>query len=252
MALVGQRSERANRLSFNTSTACGRRGPTERQKMKKLTKKQERAGALAILHNTLRTEKTNAFSFKIAGKRRLATLAAIVTMLFCLSVYSQDAPLPAETAAPVSIVSSPIFKFFQDGSNWVIAPFAIYDSTTKTYGGGIAAAYKAREFVVPVLRLDILNGGAYVPSGAMQLQMPITLFGRVTGTPFAFSAVATAVNNQKGKSGEVIGIFGTGIIIELPGNDKWYVPDYFLADYERWSGAGFNDNQYRVGVGLKF
>lgn len=151
------------------------------------------------------------------------------------------------------VIKSPVWDFLTQGSNYVFATYGIYNATSESFGGGIGAGYKLSEFVVPTLRLDYINHRFYVPSGSLQLQVPVTVLGKVRVTPFAFSGIATLLNAGSGDNGNVIGIFGLGGSISLvKGHDKWYVPDYLLFDYEKWTGGGFNDDQYRFGVGFRF
>lgn len=163
-------------------------------------------------------------------------------------------PAPAAETNTTPIVSSPVWEFVTAGaSNWYFGTYVIYDTTSKDFGGGIGAGYKLSEFVVPIMRVDYLNRGGksfkeniFIPSGNIQLQVPVKLFGKVTVTPFAFTGVATSINNGS-DSGDVIGIFGTGAYLGL-GEHAWYVPVNVIADYERWTGSGFNDDQIRCGL----
>lgn len=186
------------------------------------------------------------------NKIKIIAIAAFMLSLCATSTLAQtDTNPPPDTNAP-SIIDSPIWQFVTtESTNWFFATGATYDVTTKTGGAWLGAAYKLSDFVVPVIRLDAINGGVFIPSGNLQLQIPVKLFGKLEVIPLAFTGIATSINNY-GNSGNAIGVFGTGAAIRLPQNDKWYIPDDLVGDYERWTGGGFNDNQIRLGAAWKF
>jgi hypothetical protein len=168
----------------------------------------------------------------------------ITSLLFALAM-----PVLAQTNAPVA--SSPIFEFLSTGTNWYAGTYGIYDTTSKQWGGGIGAGYKLSEFVVPIVRLDYIGSQIWVPSGSLQLQVPVTLFGKFTVVPFVFPGIATSLNNyNSGNNGDAVGIFGSGVMLRIP-STKWYVPSDVIADYERWTGGPFKDNQFRLGLSWK-
>lgn len=181
------------------------------------------------------------------------SILCVLLVLFSFAparARAQTAPpvpeLPGGGATPGAILSSPIFAFLTQGSNWMIGTYTTFDTTSHSFGGGIGAGYKISEFVVPVMRLDYINGGAWLPSGSLQLQVPVKILGKLEVVPFTFSGVATSLNH--GNDGDVVGIFGIGASVHLPASDKWYVPYSVLCDYERWTGGGFNNNQIRFGL----
>lgn len=178
--------------------------------------------------------------------KKFLTLLAV--SLCCLTGYSQDTNTPP---ADTGWWNNPIIGVLSNGSNWIVAPYAIYDTTTKEFGGGIGAGYKISDYVVTVIRLDAISDNLFVPSGSIQLQLPITLFGAVKVTPFGFSGIATKLNGKSG-NGDPIGIFGTGGAISFKADTQWYIPKGIIADYERWTGGGFNDDQIRFGLLFKF
>lgn len=182
-------------------------------------------------------------------------LLSLLAVCLALTGYSQTNP-------PVfdSWITSPIVDLFTH-SNFLCGTYAMYDTTDKSWGGGVFAGYKLNEFIVPIMRIDDVKSSIYAVSGNIQLQLPLHLFvrdaypnGILTITPFAFTGVATSWNNQStANNGNVIGIFGTGGAISFGNADSaWYVPKFLAVDYERWTGSGFNDNQIRAGLGWKF
>lgn len=147
-----------------------------------------------------------------------------------------------------SWVDSPITKFLSDGTNWHVASYGIYDTDTHEVGLGIGAGYKVSDYVVPTLRLDYIRGDVYVPSGNLQLQVPILFFdGKVKVTPFVTTGVATTLNSGR-NDGNAIGIFGTGGYVMFNHNKSAYVPKGVIADVERWTGGGFDTTQVRFGL----
>lgn len=183
-------------------------------------------------------------------KKFILTVSAVVAL--ATAGYSQ-----VNTNA--NWVESPVVSLFTQ-SNFLCGTFVMHDLTDKSWGGGVFAGYKLSEYIVPILRADYVRDSVFAVSGNIQLQLPIHLFvregrpnGLLTITPFAFAGVATSMNNDSTTdNGNPIGIFGTGGAIGLGSATAWYVPKFIAADYERWTGAGFNDNQVRVGLGWKF
>lgn len=163
-------------------------------------------------------------------------LSILMLTVACTTGYSQTTN------------DSPIFGFLQQ-SNLVGVVYGIYDSTDGSVGAGMGLAYKASEFVVPVLRLDFIKGDVYIPSGNLTLQYPVTVRG-LPVVPFLSGGIATALNHTD--DSEPIGIVGSGFYVELPDSLPAWVPDIALFAYERWEGGGFSDNQWRLGVGWGF
>lgn len=168
---------------------------------------------------------------------KLALLAALVLFLV---------PCQAQTTNQPPIIQLPDFGA---SSNWVAAPYLIYDTTDRKIGGGIGLGYRASEFLAPTFRLDAIGGGLFVPSGSLQLQFPLKFRFGGELVPFAYPGIATRLGGQN--TGGPVGIFGIGAFLRLPDKGKWYVPSHILADYERWTGAGFNNNQIRFGLGWR-
>lgn len=185
---------------------------------------------------------------KIIG---LFSLVSILAFAGIANGQTSNGPVvvPEVTTVPTNnpIVDSPIFQFFTaQSTNWYIGTYGIYDTTSKDYGVGFGAGYKVSDFVVAVMRLDILSGGVYVPSGNIQLQVPVKIMNKFVLSPFLFTGVATSLNSDQ-DNGQIIGIFGFGGIVDFA-NDKWYLPDAVIADWERWTGGPFENNQVRVGL----
>jgi hypothetical protein len=132
-------------------------------------------------------------------------------------------------------------------SNWIVAPYAIYDDGNKEFGAGVGVGYQISQFVVPTLRMDYLDEQIWMPSASLQLQVPVTIMGKFTATPFAFAGMATPIGGQHDENGSLVGIYGVGLAITLK-QDRLYL----LTDVEQWNGAHFSGLQYRAGIGIKF
>lgn len=158
--------------------------------------------------------------------------------------------VPPSTNAPV--ISGPVqdawdFVTTQGSTNWMIAGYGIYSIDSKKWGGGLGVGYKLSDFVVPTIRLDYLANEIWMPSGNLQLQVPITLFGKVTTIPFAFAGVATCVSGTGSQNGTAVGMLGIGMAARVAAH--WDI----IADWETWTGGQFhNDNQIRGGIVYKF
>lgn len=163
----------------------------------------------------------------------------------CGSVFAQTT-----TNTSVPFLSSPVVDFLSR-SNLIIATYGIYDNTSHKGGGGIGLAYKLSEFVVPTLRFDYINGAIWNPSASLQLQVPVTILGKFQVTPFVFDGIATVFNGKGDHNFEPENIAGIGAAFKIQSSNKW-LPAGVIVDYERWTGAGFNDNQVRAGAYWKF
>lgn len=158
--------------------------------------------------------------------------------------------VPPSTNAPV--ISGPVqdawdFVTTAGVSNWVVGTYGIYSETSKTWGGGVGVGYKLSDFVVPIFRMDMIGPDVYLPSGNLQLQVPVTLFGKLTAVPFGFGGVATTVAGGGNENGAVVGILGIGMAVRITKNID------LLGDWEIWEGGKFHqDNQIRFGAAWKF
>lgn len=179
----------------------------------------------------------------------------LITLLLaagCTAGYSQVTNTPPPILEDTNVVTTigDVFDFFRHGSNFLWGVYGTADTTDHTFGGGIAIGYKATPNLVPTLRLDFLHGEVFVPSLNLSLELPISLSGtNVFLIPFTSAGAATSFNNDH--AGQAIGIFGVGFALKFNKAPAW-APLYYLADYERWTGGGFNDDQFRLGVGYTF
>lgn len=188
------------------------------------------------------------------ARLELFGLMMIALLVAALPAMAQDAtnsppweqPWSADSTNGAPVISSPIWQFVTaDSTNWYCGAGVTYDDTDKSGGGWAGVGYQLSTYVVPIIRVDVLKRGVFVPSGNLQFQVPVKLFGRIETTPFAFTGIATSINNP-GDSGNAIGVFGTGLIIKFNSSSP-YIPDGIIGDYERWTGGGFNNNQIRLG-----
>lgn len=187
-------------------------------------------------------------------KKVLATLALVVACATSYSQTSTNLPPPFTNAPPAA---TQLFGFLSQ-SNLLMATYAMYDTTSKKPGAGIGLGYKLDPYIVAVLRFDaVVNPkdgklAVYVPSGNLQLQLPLPAFGPVKVTPFTFGGIATTLNG--GDGGEPIGIFGVGAAVGFTrsASTSKLVPAGLIGDWERWSGAGFNNSQIRAGLYWQF
>lgn len=169
-----------------------------------------------------------------------------------LSVILLAASCLALRADTTNLLGGPFIDGLTAATNIYTATYGIYDTTSKKAGVGVALGYKLSDFVLPVIRLDIINNGVWVPSGSLQLQAPITFNGKITIVPFGFTGIATSIATYtSSQNATVIGIFGAGGALRI-NSTKWYVPSDILVDYERWTGGPFNDNQIRAGLAFHF
>lgn len=183
----------------------------------------------------------------------------LISLFACasLSAFAQTSTITAATATVTNSVtppstapflSSPIVDFLSH-SNLMMAIYPIYDSKTHNFGGGIGFGYKLSDFLVTTLRFDEINGRIWSPSASIQLQLPIHVLGKFDVIPLVYDGIATPLTGKN--SFDPINIAGVGGAIEFH-STHWYVPAGIIADYERWTGGGMNDNQFRIGPFWKF
>lgn len=188
----------------------------------------------------------------------LLSLIAVVALAFSSSAQT-NTTVPDPVLSPFTIpdnTNAPaltnfwgpqvntILEFFSNtSSNWAFAPYVILREEDDEIGAGLAAAYSISDYALAVLRLDYFDGAVYVPSGSVQLQLPITISGRFQLTPFAFTGIATLLNSG-GDDGEAIGIVGAGLGLRVSKHIG------VVYDIEHWSnGLGL---QHRAGILFKF
>lgn len=163
------------------------------------------------------------------------------------SLYAAD---PATNSTP--IISGPVvdaisFAATEGATNWMFGIYGINSFTSHQWGGGIGAGYKLSSFVMPVMRLDYIGGEVWMPSGNLQLQVPLMLFGKVEAIPLTFAGVATTVAGGGSENGAAVGILGIGMAVKVA---SWVD---LIADYELWNGGPFHqDNQIRFAAAFKF
>lgn len=168
-------------------------------------------------------------------------------LLLAGSLYAADTPTnsPPIISGPAADAIS--FITTEGVTNWMIAPFGIYSTTSKEWGGGLGIGYKLSDFVVPVMRIDYLASQLWMPSMNLQLQVPVHIMGKVTVIPFTFAGVATTVSGGGSENGTAVGMLGIGGAIRIASH--WDL----VGDYEIWNGGPFSqDNQIRFGVVFKF
>lgn len=138
-----------------------------------------------------------------------------------------------------------ILKFASTGTNWMFAGFGTMSlGGDHKYGAGVAGMYKLNDFVAPMLRIDYYDGKIFMPSASVNLQAPVTLFGKITAIPFGFTGLATPFNRGGNNDATIQAIFGAGMAIQVA--KKFDV----VFDIEKWSG--FKGEQLRFGAIYKF
>lgn len=129
-------------------------------------------------------------------------------------------------------------------SNIAIAPYGIYDTGTKSEGVGVLALYNLNRYTAGGIALQYLNGEIWMPSAQLQLQAPLTIGGKVTVTPLAFTGIGTPISSDADHNGGVTGIFGAGLGVKITSH-----LDAFFA-LAKWTG--FEGEQWYFGLAWKF
>lgn len=177
-------------------------------------------------------------------------IAALAASEFPTKAQTTNEPPPLPPVATNGISTSFLsdtIKWFAEGTNFIVVPYGIVSSGNNGKyggGGGVALAYEVSKYFDSGMRIEYLNKAFYQGSFTSQLQVPVTLFGKVTVVPFLLGGVAVPFGGGAADPGSVQGIAGTGLAIRL--SAKWDL----LADVEKWSSTP--GQQYRFGVGFKF
>ena len=148
---------------------------------------------------------------------------------------------PDEWMAAIQFLTTP-------STNWYAATYGIISTKTHETGAGIAAFYKANDFVGAYLRLDGFGNTLYMPSGNFQLQFPVRVMNKIELIPFATTGIAAPIGN--GTDVSVAAIFGAGFAFRLPDSGKWYVPGDVIVDFEKWTNL--KGQQIRFGLAWHF
>lgn len=158
--------------------------------------------------------------------------------------------LSAENTGTNLVVSGPIvdairFASSEGATNWMATAFGTMSTgeDVKT-GFGLAALYKLNDFVAPMLRFDYYDDRIFNVSANLNLQAPITLFGKLTAIPFAFSGISTPLTGKNNDDMTLQGMFGIGLAIPIGKKVD------FVFDVEKWTS--YADEQIRFGFLYKF
>lgn len=174
------------------------------------------------------------------------------TITFCLlfvahcgfSVRAQDTSIPIQKSFP-SVTEIGKYLVTVGGSlnasNFMAAPYGIYDLSTKKAGAGVALVYNVNQYVGAFTRLDYINAELWRPSGGAQLQYPVNVW-KLTVVPFVFTGIAVPFSGAGTANGEVKNISGTGVAVRCTTHLD------VIGDWEYWSGS----QQIRLGVLWKF
>ncbi len=154
-----------------------------------------------------------------------------------------EIPPQPNLGAVVGGPAGEVLQFLTVGSNWIVAPYAIYDAGTKKTGGGVAGLYRVSDFVYTGLRLDYIGKELWMPSCQVQLQAPFRIMQKVEVIPFVTAGLATPLSGKGADNGSAVGIFGAGLAMKVSKNVGVFY------EVEEWTG--FKGNQHRGGVYFK-
>ena len=174
-------------------------------------------------------------------KRIILTLAAALTV----SLAARGQLIYVNTNGPTPVLDGPLYQAFSyltTGTNWMVAPYGLWDTTTKTAGGGIAAVLRVNDWSGTMMRLDYWDHQLWMGSASFQVQPPMTLLGKMPVVPFAFTGLTLPMGGWGDKNGGSLGIFGAGLAYKV--STKFDV----LVDYEIVGER----HQIRAGLGIKF
>jgi hypothetical protein len=142
-------------------------------------------------------------------------------------VASASAQTTVNTNSGTPVLSGPGVDFINSlttWTNWGVAGGMIYapqgrvDSAGKvhsTYGAFVTALYNITPWLASGIGLDYLDSNVTMPSFQTQIQVPFTIAGSVTVTPFGFAGVYTPISGREGDNGNAGGLFGAGLAVNI-------------------------------------
>lgn len=179
-------------------------------------------------------------------KKILLSLLAVGLLAF--TGYSQTNALPSpslaigiDTNANPPVLTGPfidIIGSLASATNIVVAVAAEYSPDTSTFGASAALVYNITPVVGTMLRFDYLPGTVAgssdfsMVSANLQLQVPMTIAGKIQWTWFGLSGIATPLGGAGTDNGTVQGVFGAGADIKIPSfSSHWSM----AFDVEKWT-----------------
>jgi hypothetical protein len=153
-------------------------------------------------------------------------------------------------------IEGPLITLLTDittATNLSIAPYAIYDTGTKSMGGGLLAVYNVTSWAAGGIGMQYLNQELWMPSAQFQLQAPVIINKSISLIPFVFTGIGTPIAGGSGKdfadNGSAVGIFGGGMAVKVFGDLNSSHLDVFTA-IAKWSG--FSGEQIYGGFVYRF
>lgn len=174
-------------------------------------------------------------------KKLLALLAVCACALTGYSQVSVNTNTSPPTLEGPGIIA---LNFLSQGTNWTIAPYGLYDTDTRKAGAGIAALYSVTPVLSAGMGLDYINHEIWMPQGDVQIGLPITIMGKLTLKPLAYTGISTSISGRGERNGDAIGIFGAGMAATVYKN---------LGIFSAWEKRSTFDGQLiRFGLSWKF
>lgn len=179
--------------------------------------------------------------------KTIKSLILVAAMALCGIASAQTNLPPVATNGVTTSFLTDVVDFFSQGTNFIAIPYGIVTTGNGSKyggGGGIALAYEVSQYFDAGMRVEYLDKHFYQGSFTSQLQVPITLFKKVTIVPFILGGVSVPFGGGAADPGSVQGIAGTGLAVRL--SSKWDL----IGDVEKLSATP--GQQYRLGIGYKF
>jgi hypothetical protein len=176
------------------------------------------------------------------------------------------------TANPTNYISPSILGGVQqitdalkvNNTNWIIEVHALRaPALPQKYGGGIGLFYPFNEMIYAGVRVDWVNGGFWMPSGSVGVQLPIKLTSWFKLTPFTYGGLAVPLSGAKildltvpghirDNNGQATAILGYGLALQIyePASHKWNLS--VAVDNETWSGFAGEQHRYALLFHKKF
>ncbi len=192
---------------------------------------------------------------KIPRQIRIIIALILLTGLapqFCRCFGQTNAPVATNAPPTIQGGLTAVLDAIQNDTNLWYEVHGLYGpGLTKHAGGGLGIVYNINDWTFANARLELIDGGLYMPQVTGGFGHALTLAG-VTVKPFVLAGVGVPLGGSTvgtftipGKSGDPQAITGFGVAVRI--KSGWDV----VGDVEQWFPMS-SKPIYRLGVAFKF
>lgn len=179
-----------------------------------------------------------------------SSLFAVVLGVLCISAvnpaFSQDGATTTNAATVREALQGVVDAFNAGATNWFFVATPVYaPNLAEHWGATVALNYRVNDYLLAGPRFDYVNGGFYMMTGTVTLQLPLQplkgVFPKLWVIPFGYGGAGAPISGDQ--KGVLTGIVGTGAAIRFVEIGHWRLE--LVGDIEKWTGLP--GKQYRCG-----